>query len=330
MAAVMSLSPSSVSDLPELFVNDGKLEQDQIGILRPTPLDTPAAEMRTRLARDGYLFIKGLLPRADVLEARARYFEYLSPTGLLKPGTRPVDGVFDPARPAADYPGIGAGVPGTGTATSAAFVDLAIRAHAEKWYDALCKHPRLLEFVAGLSGWGEHTLALERSLLRNNLPGNAAIGVHYDYIFLRHGNDSVLTAWVPIGDVKVEGGGLIYLEKGHVLGQKFEHDFTAKAAAAGMTAEETKHAFNKHMMDGGVLTTGARQFGAEHAARWLVSGYEAGDVVFHDSYMIHASTTNHDETGTIRLATDLRFVNTSQPWDQRQRWTKVYDPDDGL
>jgi hypothetical protein len=39
------------------------------------------------------------------------------------------------------------------------------------------------------------------------------IGVHYDQIFLCHGEDSILTAWIPIGDTKANGGGLIYLDR---------------------------------------------------------------------------------------------------------------------
>ena len=60
----------------------------------------------------------------------------------------------------------------------------------------------------------QHTLPLQRTLLRNNTPGNKAIGVHYDQIFLRHGEPTSVTAWVPIGDVGIQGGGLIYMEKG--------------------------------------------------------------------------------------------------------------------
>ena len=55
---------------------------------------------------------------------------------------------------------------------------------------------------------------MRRSLLRNNTPGNKAIGVHYDQIFLRKGEDTSVTAWVPIGDIGLTGGGLIYLENG--------------------------------------------------------------------------------------------------------------------
>ncbi len=55
-------------------------------------------------------------------------------------------------------------------------------------------------------------MQLRRSLLRNNIPGSKAIGPHYDQIFLRHGDTANLTAWVPMGDISIQGGGLIYLE----------------------------------------------------------------------------------------------------------------------
>lgn len=67
-------------------------------------------------------------------------------------------------------------------------------------------------FIAKLTGWEADTLGLQRTLLRINLLGNSAIGVHYNYVFLRHGEESVLTSWIPIGDINLEEGGLIYLE----------------------------------------------------------------------------------------------------------------------
>jgi hypothetical protein len=208
--------PLNSHDFPKLFVNDGSLRSDEFGLLPSfDPQNTSMEEMRRAFTEDGYLFLKGLIPREEVLEARKRYFEHLSPSGLLKPGTKPVEGVFDPACTPLDYPGIGTGSEGTDTAASVKFQELALSAHGESWYkDVFCKSPTLLKFVANFTGWDDSTMAVERTLLRNNIPKNHAIGVHYDYIFLRHGDDSVLTTWVPMGDVKVDGGGLIYLEKG--------------------------------------------------------------------------------------------------------------------
>lgn len=201
-----------------LYVNDGPLKPENVGFLRPTTLDTPIDQIRQRLQEDGYVLLKGILPRKDVLKAREAYFKHLAPSGVLKPDTALVDGIFDDAKDRLNYPGIGAGVldrnddPSNPTAK---FINLAISAHDEPWYkEDLCKHPDLFKFIAELTGWGKDTLSLQRTLLRNNTPGNKAIGVHYDQIFLRHGEDTVLTTWVPVGDIELNGGGLIYLENG--------------------------------------------------------------------------------------------------------------------
>lgn len=70
------------------------------------------------------------------------------------------------------------------------------------------------------------------------------------------------------------------------------------------------------MLHGGMLSNGPAEFGSAHGRKWLVTDYEAGDVVLHNAYSIHASTMNYDVEGVIRLGTDLRFVDSSRPWDQ--------------
>jgi ectoine hydroxylase-related dioxygenase (phytanoyl-CoA dioxygenase family) len=52
-------------------------------------------------------------------------------------------------------------------------------------------------------------------------------------------------------------------------------------------------------------------------ARWLIADYEAGDVVLHSPYMIHASTTNQSVDGRIRLSTDIRYQNVEDEIDAR-------------
>ena len=63
-------SPEPQQTLGEkLFVNDGQLSLDQWSELRPTTADTPIDEVRRRYKEDGYVFLKGLMPREDVLKA---------------------------------------------------------------------------------------------------------------------------------------------------------------------------------------------------------------------------------------------------------------------
>lgn len=202
-----------------LAVNDGPLTSENAALLRPSDPSLPIEELRKRYDEDGYLFLKQVLPREDVLETRRQYFSYLAPTEVLKEGSDPVEGIFNPTKDPEHYPGIGAGAVGgngrPGGEKADQFVDRAIEAHYKDWYvEKLCHHPALYDFVAKFSGWGKDTLTFQRTLLRNNTPGTKPIGVHYDQIFLRHGEPTSVTAWVPIGDVKLNGGGLIYLEDG--------------------------------------------------------------------------------------------------------------------
>lgn len=221
-ASVDTAYPAGIS----LHVNDGPLKLDDIALLQSSYPSEPMDQLRERYRREGYLFLKGLLPREDVFSARESYFNDMSPSGVLEPGSAPVEGIFNSSASAADYPGIGAGSvknarPGE-TDKSAVFTELALKAHTSKWYEGseaggelgFANHPALTEFVSQFTQWGDDTLPVKRSLLRNNTPGNRAIGVHYDQTFMRYGEPTSVTAWVPIGDVKIDGGGLIYLEGG--------------------------------------------------------------------------------------------------------------------
>ena len=262
--------PSAITSLPELLVNDGPLDPAQVGTLKPSSPTEDLDILRKRYDENGYLFLKGLLPRDDVLAARANYFRSMAPTGVLEPGSEPVEGIFNKSADPPDYPNIGAGAAQNGrlgtTGKATEWEDRAVKAHTDEWYvgsadgavRGFVHHPVMRDFVARFTGWGAATLGLKRTLLRNNCPKNRAIGVHYDQIFLRHGEPTSVTAWVPLGDVDIRGGGIIYLEGGNELGEQIEGEFEEKARSAGMSEEEMKYAFNKNMMDTGSSAMGRR------------------------------------------------------------------------
>lgn len=121
----------------------------------------------------------------------------------------------------------------------------------------------------------------------------------------------------------------MYLSTGKELGQQIEADFDARSAA--FPQSERINAYNVNMAEHGFLSNDAGAFLANEAGgkgKWLVSDFEAGDVVFHDPYMVHGSTSNQDEQGRIRLSTDLRFAELGSDFDQR--WMQDWKPDDGL
>ena len=59
---------------PLLRSNQGKqVEKDATGWMRSTSLDTPMDEMRERYDRDGYIWVKNLIPREEVYNIREQY-----------------------------------------------------------------------------------------------------------------------------------------------------------------------------------------------------------------------------------------------------------------
>jgi phytanoyl-CoA hydroxylase len=171
--------------------------------------------------------------------------------------------------------------------TDSKYQDPLIAAHSSPQYLAFLSHSALRGFIRKFTGW-KKDIILERTMLRHSVPGASSTAIHYDQIYLRAGNPDheFLTAWVPLGDIAVDGGGLMYLEGSSDLGRQFEQKFTE--GAKNMTREERENAFNANMMTGGALSQDAEGFRVAHGGdrRWLVANYQAGDVVFHNPYMV--------------------------------------------
>jgi phytanoyl-CoA hydroxylase len=122
----------------------------------------------------------------------------------------------------------------------------------------------------------------------------------------------------------------MYFEQSSRIGQDTEAQFTELNSK--LPPEERLSAFNVNMADGGKFITGdAVAYQREHGPGrcWLVANYEAGDVVFHNPWMVHCASMNMSDTGHIRLSADIRYVEEGSDFDVR--WHKAYwYPEDGL
>lgn len=128
----------------------------------------------------------------------------------------------------------------------------------------------------------------------------------------------------------------MYLEHSDDLGRRMEAEFMEKNME--LPPEERISGFNLNMARDGQLTHDMEsytrdlenaQYRGQSPRKWLVGNYEAGDVVFHNPYLLHGATKNEDPSGRIRLSTDLRFYEEGAPLDTR--WMRqVWSPDDGL
>lgn len=278
---------------------------NRLGWLTPSDPAEPLAALRARYREHGYLWLKGLLDRDEVLDFRRRYFTALADSGLIKPGTDPVDGIAGdgPARK---------GRTGVGDIVRwAAYESFCLSRPIWQFYEAFLDGPVYLH---------------KRKMIRHTRPGDTtATGAHYDLIYLRGGTDQLCTSWIPIGDTPVEMGGLIYLEGSDAFGRQKEAEFTILNAE--LPPEERISAYNKHMA-AGWLTKDLVTLADQTDQRWLIASYEAGDMVVHSPYMIHAATMNVDPNGRMRLSTDIRYQRVTDAIDER--WSNHWTPNDNL
>lgn len=280
----------------------------RLGRLRASDALEPISELHARFDNDGYLWLKRFLPREEVLEFRRHFFSLFADTGLLAPESDPRDGIYS----GGDYD-----------------TDLARKRLMElvrsAAYESFCLHPHLWRFLDTFVGGPSYLH--KRKLIRYAKPGDpSATGAHYDLTYLRGGTDKLVTVWIPIGDVPVEMGGLVYLEGSHTVGRTMEADFARDHAH--LPADERISAFNKTMNDSGWISKDLTAMAERFDSRWLIGEYEAGDIVLHSPYMIHAATCNEATDGRLRLSTDVRYQNVRDEIDAR--WSNHWSLSDML
>lgn len=279
---------------------------DRLGRLTPTDPHQPRAALWEQYTAQGYLWLKDLLPHQEVLAFRRRYFEKLSI--LLAPGTDPVAGIWS-GEPAATFPNFNREL--VEIVRWAAYKSFCLMTPIWMFYEMFLEGAPYLH---------------KRKLIRHGVPWDThTTGAHYDLVYLRGGTNRICTSWIPIGDVSVDMGGLVYLEGSDAWGRAMEAGFATENQ--DLSLAERISAYNKNAKTGW-LGSDLAQLADRLDARWLVADYELGDMVIHSPYMIHASTMNIDPARRIRLSTDIRYQRVSDEIDIR--WNNHWSFDDML
>lgn len=91
---------------------------------------------------------------------------------------------------------------------------------------------------------------------------------------------------------------------GHMLGRQVEAEFARKARDSGLDEEESKNAFNQNMLATGLLADGPREYSDVFQRRWLVSDYEAGDVVLHTPFTVSVGQTCTGRHRVVHMGMD--------------------------
>jgi ectoine hydroxylase-related dioxygenase (phytanoyl-CoA dioxygenase family) len=285
--------------IPTALVSNGielSDRPDRLGWLIPSDPERPIAALREQYQEQGYLWLRGILERNEILAFRRRYFVAMLPTGMVAAGSDAVEG-------------IASGQPVDHELHKKLLMEF-VRTAA---YEAFCLQPRIWQFYEKFLGGAVYLH--KRKIIRSSSPGDkGSTPAHYDLIYLRGGTDTVCTSWIPIGDTPVEMGGLAYLEGSDRMGRELEAEFAARNA--DLAPEERINAYNKNMSEGGWVSKNLAEMAERFDTRWLVADYEAGDMVVHSAYMIHASTTNVHHT-RMRLSTDIRYQRVRDEIDAR-------------
>lgn len=273
------------------------------GWLTPSDPRTPIELLRERYNQEGYLWLKSILNRDEVLAFRRRYFTALADTGLLAEGYDFQAGIYS-------------GRPYDKEVVHRVMMEVV------RWaaYEAFCLARPIIEFYEAL--FESPVYLHKRKLIRFNKPGEeAATGGHYDQIYLRDGTDQFCSSWIPVGDTPVEMGGLLYLEGSQALGQQLEAKYLVKVA--GLPHAERINAFKGGRWDGWLsedLATLAQQSGK----RWLAGDYQAGDMLVHIKREVFQRFTLLIELSLyFNVSINLALLKAKMPYDS---FTLVFLP----
>jgi ectoine hydroxylase-related dioxygenase (phytanoyl-CoA dioxygenase family) len=289
--------------LPRLTSNGFEIKPERLGFLQPTQPNQSRDVLWAQFQEQGYLWLKGLLDREAVLDFRERVFTAFKETGFVSEEASPRIGLDSGVETFKVHPN-------------------KLLMEMVRWatFEAFCLSKPIVDFYEWFL---EGAVYLhKRKIMRYNRPHeSASTGPHYDLTYLRGGTDSVCTSWIPLGDIPVEMGGLTYLENSDKRGRETEAEFSRRNA--DLKPEERISAYNKNMGEGGWLDKNLMKLAEKWDTRWLIADYEAGDMVVHSAYMIHAATQNIDPQNRLRLSIDIRYQRVRDEIDVRwaNHWT---------
>ena len=246
-------------------------------------LTTPE-RLRSRLAGDGYLLLRGVLDVGEVLAARQAVFARLAEAGEI-------------AEPAID--GIA-----TGTSRRAELAD-----NLGTFWRSVVDQPQLRLVTNGPrlglvmeTVLGAPVRAMDYIFLRAAPPGRAT-GLHYDFPFFTRSTPQVYTVWLPLGPVPVTDGPIALVEGSCGFADILEglRDFD-------VAVDTTRRAEISHDPVGFAETRGCHL---------LTTDFAAGDMLLFGMHMLHGALDNNSPIGRTRLSCDVRYQPATEPLDRR-------------
>ncbi|MGE0418302.1 MAG: phytanoyl-CoA dioxygenase family protein, partial [Acetobacteraceae bacterium] len=171
------------------------------------------------MRRDGYLFLRGLLPKQPVHDLQQQIGDLAQQAGWLRRDTPVADAMADPAGFCVD--------------PEPAYLETLRRINRLEDYHALKHHPALIGLFERMLG-GE-ILPHPRVLMRNIFPARDeyTTKAHQDFPNVQ-GTTEVYTAWIPLIDIPMQTGPL-QVAVGTHTGEIYDFDIGAGAGGIEIT-----------------------------------------------------------------------------------------------
>jgi len=253
-----------------------------------------AAALRRQMDRDGYLYLKGLIPRDLVLAAREEILLKFAIVGEIDAVNHPVlDGVLS-------------GESWADQVNLLAFAESLRRGRA---YSDVVESKEIYTFWETFLGGKVRSFDFRWPRFMRL---GEATGIHCDGPYISRGTSSVWSTWVPLGDIELQNGPIMVLEGSHRNPE--------------LTAYLQQDADRDKI---GWLSSDALALRERLGGRWLSANFEAGDALVFGRGLVHASIDNASSERRCRLSSDTRYQLASEPLDERYNGKGASNPHGG-
>ncbi len=252
-------------------------------LLRSNDILNDTAALRARFDQEGYLYLPGFFERSDIQAARAEFISCLQRYGGLNP----------------DFP------PELAVSSGKLAGPLRATLAGNEAVRNVVFSPRLLDFYTRFfDGPCRH---YDHIWTRIVGPGHGT-SPHCDLVYMGRGTHNVMTGWIPYGDVSLELGGLMILEKSHLPEDRLRKYL-------GMDVDTFCANRGPYKHNNGLLTSNPVTLREKLGGRWLTTSFRMGDLLTFNMKLVHGSLDN--STKFYRLSTDTRYQLASEPIDER-------------
>jgi hypothetical protein len=194
-------------------------------MLRPFTDSTALVEdgkaLAARIEHDGYLFLRGVLPRAAVMDVRAQVLDLAARGGWIRRDRPLAEGLADLSRACKD--------------PEPAYLEVFNPIWKLEALHRLKHHQSLVGVFERMFGEPAlvHPLLVQRNIFPHTEHFDFTTGAHQDRVHI--GGGTSYAAWITLGDCPLAKGGLIVAEGSHRRGVL---DFHIAAGAGGLEVSD--------------------------------------------------------------------------------------------